>query len=283
MSDGTLDSSFNAGAGGDNTIFALAETFMPDRRLLIGGSFLNMNGSSRPGLARLNNAGLLDGTFNPNLSINGTVYAIAVYPTNTIQGGKILIGGNFTLVDGVARNGIARLNPDGTLDTGFDPGTGATNAVRALAIQLDGRVLVGGSFTNFNGHALNHIARLNLNGQVDTSFNVGAGADDTVNAIVVQPDTRIVLVGSFNHANGVSRSRITRLLPDGTVDPTINFGLGANGYIGTVALQPDGRMVIGGGFTSYDGDVAAPSCPHSRRVDRRLRLVSVHCGQLPGR
>jgi uncharacterized repeat protein (TIGR01451 family)/uncharacterized delta-60 repeat protein len=253
MYDGTLDSSFNAGAGGDNTIFALAETFMPDRRLLIGGGFLNMNGSSRSGLARLNNAGVLDSTFNPNLNINGTVYAIAVYPTNTIQGGKILIGGSFTTINGFGRNGIARLYPDGTLDTGFNPGTGATDAVRALAIQLDGRVLVGGSFTNFNGSPLNHIARLNINGQVDNSFNVGAGTDDTVDAIVIQPDTRIVLAGLFTHANGVFRSRITRLLPDGTADPAINFGMGANAYINTVALQPDGMMVLGGGFTSYDG------------------------------
>jgi len=262
MSDGSLDSSFNAGGGGDSTVFALAETFMPDRRLLIGGSFLNMNGSSHPGLARLNNAGVLDSTFDPNLSINGTVYAIAAYPTNTIQGGKILIGGSFTAVDGVVRNGIARLNPDGTLDTGFDPASGATNAVRALAIQLDGNVLVGGSFTSFNGYPLNHIARLNINGQVDTSFNVGPGADDTVEAIVVQPDTRIVLVGLFTHVNGVSRNRITRLLPDGTVDPAINFGLGADGYIDTVALQPDGMMVIGGGFTSFDG----LSRPHLARL-----------------
>ncbi len=262
MSDGSLDSSFDAGAGGDNTIYALAETFMPDRRLLVGGSFLNMNGVSHPSLARLSNTGLLDSTFDPNLHINGTVYAIAVYPTNTIDGGKIVIGGNFTIVDTISRNGIARLNPDGTLDTSFDPGMGATNTVTALAIQLDGRVLVGGSFTNFNGYALNHIARLNSNGEVDTSFHVGAGADDTVDAIVVQPDTRILVAGLFTHANGVSRNRLTRLLPDGTVDPAINFGLGANGYISALALQPDGMMVIGGGFTSYDGR----SRPHLARV-----------------
>ena len=159
--------------------------------------------------------------------------------------------------------GVARLYSDGTLDLGFDPGAGATNAVRALAIQLDGQVLVGGSFTNFNGYALNRVARLNLNGQVDTSFNVGAGADDTVDAIVVQPDTRILLVGLFSHANGVSRNRITRLLPDGTVDPAINFGQGANSYVDTIALQPDGMMmVIGGGFTTYDGQ----SRPHLARV-----------------
>jgi uncharacterized repeat protein (TIGR01451 family)/uncharacterized delta-60 repeat protein len=263
MSDGTLDSSFNSGAGGDNDVYAMAETFMPDRRILVGGSFLHMNGVSAPGLARLNNTGALDPAFNPNLSVNGTVYAIAVYPTNTIQGGKIVIGGSFTAVNGVPRAGVARLNSDGTLDTGFSPGAGATNAVRALAIQLDGRVLAGGSFTNFNGYALNHIARLNINGQVDTSFNVGAGTDDTVDAIVVQPDTRILLVGLFSHANGVSRNRITRLLPDGTVDPAINFGQGADNYIDTIALQPDGMMmVIGGGFSSYDGQPR----PHLARV-----------------
>ena len=262
MSDGSLDSSFDAGAGGDDTIFAFAETFMPDRRLLVGGSFLNMNGSSHPRLVRLNNAGLVDSTFDSNLNINGTVYAIAVYPTNSIQGGKILIGGNFTTIDGAVRNGVARLNSDGTLDTGFDPGAGTTNTVRALAIQLDGRVLVGGSFTNFNGYAFSHIARLNIGGQVDRSFNVGVGADDAVDAIVLQPDMRIVLVGLFRHANSVSRNRITRLLPDGTVDPSINFGLGADAYIDTVALQPDGMMVIGGGFTSYDGQ----SSSHLARV-----------------
>ena len=262
MSDGTLDSSFNSSAGGDSAIYALAETFLPDRRLLVGGSFLNMNGFPRQGLARLNNVGALDPAFNPGLSVNGTVYAIAVYPTNTLHGGKILIGGSFTDVNGVARNGVARLNSDGTLDADFDPGTGTTNAVRTLAIQLDGRVLLGGSFTSFNGSPLNHVARLNGSGQVDASFNVGVGADDTVNAIVVQPDTRIVLAGLFSQANGVSRNRITRLLPDGTADPAINFGLGANSYIAALALQPDGMLVIGGGFTSFDGE----SRPHLARI-----------------
>ncbi len=253
MPDGTLDSSFNAGAGGDSIIYALAESFLPDRRLLIGGSFLNMNGFSHPGLARLNSAGLLDSTFDPSLAVNGTVYAIAVYPTNGLQPGKIMIAGGFTMVDGAARAGIARLNQDGTLDPTFDPGAGTTNIIRALAIQLDGQVLVGGSFTNFAGYSLNHLARLKLNGQVDTSFNVGVGADDTVDAISLQPDTRIVLAGLFSHADGVSRNRITRLMPDGTVDPSINFGQGANSYISSVALQANGMIIVGGDFTSFDG------------------------------
>ena len=257
MTDGTLDSSFNTAAGGDNTIFALAESFAPDRRLLIGGSFLNVNGFPHSGIARLNNSGTLDSSFSPSLTVNGTVYAIAVYPTNGIQAGKIMIGGSFTTVNGTSRNGIARLNSDGTLDLGFDPGTGANDAVRALAIQLDGRVLMGGSFTAFNGSPLSHIGRLNVDGSRDNAFNVGAGANDTVSAIAVQVDNRIVVVGQFTTASGVSRSRITRLLPDGTVDPAINFGLGADGFIDTLALQSDGMMVIGGGFTHFDGQSRA--------------------------
>ena len=75
---------------------------------------------------------------------------MAVYPTNVPHAGQILIGGDFTAVNGIGRNGIARLNPDGSLDPTFDPGQGATNAVRAIAIQLDGNIVVGGSFTNFD-------------------------------------------------------------------------------------------------------------------------------------
>ncbi|HWW00693.1 MAG TPA: Calx-beta domain-containing protein [Candidatus Acidoferrum sp.] len=251
--NGALDSSFTLSAGGDNTIFALAETFVPDRRLLIGGSFINMNGFPHAGLARLNNNGSLDPTFSQALNINGTVYAIAVYPTNTIQAGKILIGGGFSAINGQGYNGLARLNPDGTLDITFNPGgAGANDIVRALAIQLDGRVVAGGAFTSFKNTPCGRITRLNLDGSVDATFNTGPGADDTVAALAIQQDNRIVAVGQFTHANGVSRSRITRLLPDGTVDPSINFGLGADNFINALAIQPDGMLVIGGGFTQFD-------------------------------
>jgi uncharacterized delta-60 repeat protein len=201
-------------------------------------------------LARLNNDGSIDGNFNPALDIDGTVYSITVYPTNSINPGKILIGGDFTAINGSSRVGVARLNQDGTLDPTFDPGLGADDAVRALALQLDGRILAGGSFETFDGLAFNHIARLNTDGSLDQNFNVGIGTDDTVNSIAVQRDNRIVLVGQFTKASGVSRSRITRLLPDGTVDPAINFGFGADNSVYSVVIQPqDGMLVIGGGFT----------------------------------
>jgi hypothetical protein len=72
----------------------------------------------------------------------------------------------------------------------------------------------------------------------------------------LQPDNRIVAGGNFTRASGVSRGRITRLMPDGTVDPTINFGSGANNFVAAVAIQPDGKLVIGGGFTQVQGTPA---------------------------
>ena len=167
--DGTTDTSFNAGAGADSPVYAIAETFISGaRKIMIGGSFTVINSIGRNSVARLNDDGSIDTGFDPGPGANGTVYALAVYPTNTVHGGQVLIGGSFTAVRGVGRKGIARLNADGSLDTTFNPGMGASDVVRAVAIQSDGRVLIGGSFTNVNGVALNRIARLNGDGSVDT-------------------------------------------------------------------------------------------------------------------
>lgn len=252
--DGSLDSTFNPGLGADNTVNALAETFIGGvRRIYVGGAFGNVSGSSSPGIGRLNNDGSADASFATGSGADGQVYAIAVYPTNSIYAGKVLIGGTFTHFNGAAINRFARLNADGSTDTNFNAslGLGPDDVVRAIAIQSDGRVLVGGSFTNFNGVALNHITRLNADGTRDTNFT--ANTSDSVESIILQPDNRIVLAGEFTTANNVTRQHITRLLPGGATDPTINFGDGANGDVDAVVIQPaDGMLVIGGSFSQYD-------------------------------
>ena len=264
--DGSLDSLFNFGSGADNPVYGLAETFVGgQRKILLAGGFATINGAGFNGVARLNDDGTPDTGFNAGgLGANATVYALAVYPTNSLNAGQILIGGDFTAVNGTSLNHIARLNPDGSVDTTFNAGTGANGTVNVITIQLDGRILIGGSFTNVNGTALNRIARLNNDGSVDGSFTSGLGANDTVLSIALQTDTRIVLGGQFTQCSGVTRSRITRLNPDGTVDPTINFGTGADGFVAAIAIQedtiagyptnvPDEKIIIGGGFTHYDG------------------------------
>jgi uncharacterized delta-60 repeat protein len=245
--DGTIDSSFNPGAGADNPVFALALT--TGGKIVIGGAFTTVNGFPRQSVAVLDTNGSVDATFTTGAGINGTVYAVAVQPD-----GKIVIGGDFTMVNNTNRIRIARLNANGSLDLSFSPGeTGANAAVRALAVQADGKIVVGGSFTKINGVSQQYIARLQSNGALDPAFNAGSGADGPVLALALPLNNRILVAGDFHSFNGVSRNRITRLNPNGSNDPTINFGTGANSFISAIAVQSNEEIVIGGGFTEFNG------------------------------
>jgi uncharacterized delta-60 repeat protein len=126
--------------------------------------------------------------------------------------GKVLIGGDFLTFNGATRIRIARLNTNGSLDTGFDPGTTSANkGVRPMVVQPDGKILTSGDFTSFSGASRNHLTRLNSDGTLDTSFDVGSGANDYVGAIALQPDGRILIGGRFSTYNGSTAIRLARL------------------------------------------------------------------------
>jgi uncharacterized delta-60 repeat protein len=152
MTDGTLDTSFNPGSGADNVVNTIAETFVASstnlvRKIYLGGAFGSVNGNPSPGVERLNNDGTVDYGFNVGSGADGPVYAVAVYPTNSIYWGKVLVGGAFSHFNGTTISKLVRLNSDGSLDAGFNAalGLGATDTIHALAVQIDGKVLVGGS------------------------------------------------------------------------------------------------------------------------------------------
>lgn len=188
-------------------------------------------------------------SFNPGAGANENVWTVATQPD-----GKVIIGGIFQSINGVARNRIARLNPDGSVDSSFNPGTGANSDVQVVRLDASGRILIGGSFSSINGTNRAGIARLNANGSLDTSFNPGTGANGTVWAIAVQADGRVLLGGEFTFVNGNSRNGIARLTSTGAIDDTFAPGTAAtNGAIYTLALQSNGRIVIGGSFNSYAG------------------------------
>ena len=268
--DGSLDSLFNPGSGANNAVYALAQTFVAGySKVVAGGAFTTLNGVTFNGVGELNADGSANTNFNAGgLGANGTVFAVAVYPTNSPNVGKILIGGDFTSYNGVTNfNHLARLNPDGSADSSFNStGSGPNGSVRAITLQPNDQILMGGLFTNVNGSVsnYNHIARLNANGTVDATFNPGLGANNNVLSLAVQSDGRIVVGGQFTLCNGVTRNYVTRLNPDGTVDPTINFGTGANSFVAAVLVEddliagyptnvPDEKIIIGGGFTQYNG------------------------------
>jgi uncharacterized delta-60 repeat protein len=242
-SDSGLDTSFSAGA--DLAVLSIA--LQPDGKALMGGFFTSVNGINRNRIARLNATGSLDTSFNPGTGANGTV-RVALQPD-----GKVLIGGSFTAINGISRTNIARLHADGSLDTSFNPGTGVNNAVRSIAVQPDGNVLIAGSFTTVNGISRNRIARLQADGSLDTTFNPGEGADDWVNSVVLQGDGKVLIGGAFTTVNDTTRNRIARLNSDGSLDTSFNPGTGANTWVYSIALQPDGKMLIGGWFTTVNG------------------------------
>ena len=250
--DGTLDTSFISGTGANQTVFKIVTQI--DGKIIISGDFTTYNGVSRNRIARLNIDGSLDTTFDPGTGANGRIIPIAIQSNE-----KIIIGGDFTTVNSITRNRIAQLNSDGSLDTSFDPGTGLNSGSNSIAVQLDGKIIIGGSFTAFNDISQNRITRLNADGSLDTSFNIGIGTNSTVNAISTQSDGKIVIGGTFTTYNGVSRNGIARLNTDGSLDTSFSVRSGTgNGNVTSnsvycSAILPDGKIIIGGDFTSYNG------------------------------
>jgi uncharacterized delta-60 repeat protein len=194
------------------------------------------------------NAGNLDNSFLNTGGANGNVLAVVVQPD-----GKILLGGEFTSYNGVSRNRIARLNRDGNLDTSFNPGSGIGGFVRYITLQPDGKILLAGRFSVFNGVNRNGIVRLNSDGSLDNSFNPGSGSLSQMNAIALQTDGKILLGGVFTSFNGVSQNHIVRLNSDGSLDTSFKIGSGADDGVWSIAIQPDGKILLGGDFGIFNG------------------------------
>ncbi|HQO03178.1 MAG TPA: InlB B-repeat-containing protein [Spirochaetota bacterium] len=203
--DGFLDNSFDTSAGVNDNIYSIV--VQGDGKILIGGAFNTCKGSTLKRIARLNVDSTIDTSFVPtNCGAGGYIYSVAL-----LSDGKILIAGDFTTFGFTAQNRLARLNADGSLDTSFDPGSGADTSVASMAVQGDGKILIAGHFTSYNGTSRNHIARVNANGATDISFDPGTGADSVISAIAIQDDGRILVGGGFTSYNGTSQNRIARI------------------------------------------------------------------------
>ena len=238
--DGTADNSFNPGA--NNTVNSLMR--QANGKILLGGSFTMLGGQTRNYIGRLNADGTVDMSLNPGT--DSTVSSLAAQPD-----GKILVGGWFYTMGGQSRNYIGRLNADGTLDASFNPGV--DYAVTSLALQADGKILVGGYFNTLGGQRRHNLGRLNADGTLDASFNPGANAG--VTSLALQTDGKILAGGYFSLLGGQSRNGIGRLNADGRVDPTFNPGInpGPNSRVTSLALQTDGKILVGGYFTTLGG------------------------------
>lgn len=229
-----------------------AAVVQPDNKAVVAGSFTTMNGVGRKGLARLNADGTLDATFQ--LTTDAYVIDMAPVCLALQADGKILVGGRIHLFlqDGSQRSSLIRLNANGSLDTTFDAGNwgngGLDNPVMAVATNTAGRILIGGAFTY--GGKYNYVARLNSDGTADTTFKSGTGTDGNVLAVALQSDGKILLGGQFTTFNGVMQAGFCRLNVDGSLDTTFKVGTGARGAVRSIAVLPNGKVVLGGSFSS---------------------------------
>jgi uncharacterized delta-60 repeat protein len=243
---GQPDQNFQVGTGAQGSVEAVAVDSVG--RILLAGTFTSFNGVNAQYIARLLPSGALDTSFNSGLAADGPIWAMTLDSQ-----GRILIGGDFTSYNVTNRNHIARLNADGSLDATFDPGSGTDSTVKCIGVDSLGNVVVGGAFSYLNGTNWNRIGRLLPSGALDTNFNPGIGANDVVYCLAVQPNNTIYIGGGFTSYNFNSVSHLTRLAVNGSLDPLFNPGSGADDSIYSLSLQSDGKLLLGGAFTMFNG------------------------------
>lgn len=248
--NGTLDTTFNPGIGLSR--FAIAN-LISGSRLYTAGTFVNYQTPGAPGIAMVSDSATLSSSFNPGIGFNGDVYTIARQ-----SDGKVIAGGAFTNYSGSASTRLVRINTNGTLDTTFNVGTGgATNLVYDLALQTDGKVIVGGTFTTYSGSSTSttRLMRLNTNGTQDLTYNTGTGLNSYPLTVLPTADGKVLVLGLFTTYSGSSISHIMRTNSNGNRDTTFNVGVGfANGAFGyTAVTQSDGKYIVGGNSTTYSG------------------------------
>jgi uncharacterized delta-60 repeat protein len=233
---GSFMNSWNGGFFG--TVRAMART--PDGKYVMTGQFTSYAEVDRVAIVRINADGSLDETFDAGLDAPPIqCFSVAVQPD-----GKVLVGGNFADWAGSGRKGLVRLNTDGTVDESFNVGTGTNGNNQVLCIKVldSGKILIGGTFSNFNG-SQRALARLNADGSVDDTFS-HAITSGSIQGFKVMADGRIVTSG-----------QLWRFLPDGATDPTFQ-GQGTLVNVLAVEPYPDGRILAGGIFTTAAGQPA---------------------------
>lgn len=261
--DDRKDVRFETGTGFNQRVITVLAATDGSGDVYVGGEFTVYNGKTVNRIVRLNADGSIDNGFNTGTGFDHIVNDIVSANDGS---GDIYVGGHFLTYDGVASRSIIRLDPDGSVDPGFNPGSLFDGAVESIALAIDGSgdIYFGGQFTSFGIHTRNRIARLKMNGAIDTTFNTGTGFDFIVYDITTAKGAGddledLYAVGDFGIYRGNARSGAVRINSDSSDDPLFDQGSGFNSRPEVVAAFDDGSAdaYIGGHFTSYDGSASA--------------------------
>jgi uncharacterized delta-60 repeat protein len=247
-SNGSRDLTFNAGnSGANNEVLAIA--VQADGKILIGGIFSQYNATPRSGFARLNANGSLDTAFNSGGS--GPQFgpdAIVVQPD-----GRILIGGTFNSYNGTAVNRLTRLLPNGSIDTTFQMPGPVIGGFQVIVPAPGGKFYLAGNFYQIGIQSINRLTRIDSTGALDPGFSVGTGASSNVRAAWLRANGQLIIAGDFAYYSGSAKPRLAQVNNDGSLDYNFNPCVGSNGTIRALALQSDGKLLLGGNFTTYNG------------------------------
>ena len=255
-----------------------------DGKCLVAGAFSAVNGITRPTLARLNQDGSTDPSFQPVLS--GSVWAMALQadqklviggflvrpggeevaalarlnPDGTTDffretgslvraieidaRGRILLGGQRAGPGSLFNAGVVRLLADGSLDNEFHPKPAGYDSVFAITQQAGGKLVIGGNFTD--AASSNYLARLNEDGSEDSAFRPTTALNSIVTSLAVDSQDRILVGGWFGQWGGTDQSGLGRLLPDGTLDRGFRPALGRFSQVERIVVQTGGRILVAG-------------------------------------
>ena len=257
---GAPDPAFGSASATGASITALA--LQPDGRIVVVGNVPGAVGS----VVRFGTNGAYDPTFVRTVAstVSGNpsiMTAVLVQPD-----GKVVVGGRFAITGSPSVYRVVRYETTGALDptfglNRFTTATGSlvgTTRIHSLARQADGKILVGGNFEALDGQTRYGVARLAATGVADATFASATPLNGSVLAVLPQPNGRVLLGGTFTKilANG-STNNLARVLSDGTEDPSFGVTTVPNGAVRSLLVDPNGGIIIGGGFTSISGQPAA--------------------------
>jgi len=226
-------------------------TLQNDGKIIVWGYFTSYSWISSNYIVRLNSDGSRDNTFNIWNGFNLDVDSIVIQ-----NDGKLIVWGYFTSYSWTTANRIIRLNSDGTRDDTFTIWNGFNNAVLSIALQNDGKIIIGGLFTSYSWTTANYIIRLNSDGTRDNTFSIWNGFNNNPQSITIQNDGKIVIWGRFSSYSWSTANRLIRLNSDGTRDDTFTIWNGFNNAVYPINIQNDGKLIVWGYFTSYSWTTA---------------------------
>jgi uncharacterized delta-60 repeat protein len=246
--DGQFDDTFLINNGFSGTVFDMK--VLDNDKIIAVGEFQMYNGDSAKRVAQLNSDGSLDENFQMGLGFNYHANSISVDPINQ----SIVLGGLFTEYNDEPAQRIVRIFSDGTRDFGFVPASDFGYEVETVYVQQDGKILVSGDFSENPGVLLRRLARLNNDGSIDMTFNMGEGIYYIARCMLETTDGSILL-GNISTYNEIECGGIAKLSTNGELDLEYMPNTGATNSVLAMAKQSDGSILIGGLFTRYNNVV----------------------------